>query len=110
MPYAPPEHGAGKKEAPPKHAVKRLGSTARGYNYRWQRFREHWLSHNPLCVECRKAGRSVEATDLDHIVPHKGDMERFWDKSNVQGLCASHHSEKTSREDGGWDNPSSGGR
>ena len=27
------------------------------------------------------------ATVLDHIEPHKGDMTRFWDSTNWQGLC-----------------------
>jgi hypothetical protein len=27
------------------------------------------------------------ATVLDHIVPHKGNGELFWDPANWQGLC-----------------------
>ena len=44
----------------------------------------------------------VPATVVDHIVPHKGDMALFWDKSNWQGLCAHcHNSHKQRREKSG---------
>lgn len=54
---------------------------------------------------CEEEGRVKAATDLDHINPHKGDMVLFWDKDNWQGLCHSHHSQKTATEDGGFGNP-----
>ncbi len=44
------------------------------------------------------------ATDIDHIVPHRGDWFLFCggtDYANLQGLCLKHHSEKTARE-GDW--------
>jgi 5-methylcytosine-specific restriction protein A len=46
-----------------------------------------------------KEGRYVKATDVDHIVPHRGDKKLFWDESNWQALCHSHHSIKTRNED-----------
>ena len=46
-----------------------------------------------------KEGRYVLATDVDHIVPHRGDPVLFWDQSNWQALCHSHHSIKTSTRD-----------
>lgn len=42
------------------------------------------------------------ATDVDHIVPHKGNHELFWDRDNWQALCHHCHSVKTATEDGGW--------
>lgn len=83
----------------------RGNSNSRGYTYKWRKAREHYLRHHPLCVECFKDGRAVEAIELDHITPHKGDMTVFWDKSNWQGLCHQHHSAKTVKEDGGFCNP-----
>ncbi|MEK4520001.1 hypothetical protein NSS64_32480 [Paenibacillus sp. FSL H8-0122] len=41
---------------------------------------------------------------MDHIIAHKGDPLLFWDRSNWQGLCGPHHSDKTVREDGGFGN------
>ena len=64
-----------------------------------------YLAKHPLCVHCQREGRVQAATDVDHIVPHSGDMELFWDSSNWQGLCHSHHSIKTATEDGGWGAP-----
>jgi 5-methylcytosine-specific restriction protein A len=77
-----------------------LNSTQRGYNYKWQKARESYFAKHPLCVECEKEGEVVIATDLDHIIPHRGDKDVFWDRTNWQGLCHEHHSAKTQREGG----------
>lgn len=62
-----------------------------------------YLQAHPLCADPdkRHVGRIVSATDLDHIIPHKGDMRIFWDRNNWQPLCHECHSYKTAREDGG---------
>ncbi len=36
-------------------------------------------------------GRTVAAELVDHIVPHRGDMELFWDEDNWQSSCNWHH-------------------
>lgn len=46
------------------------------------------------------------ATVVDHIIPHKGDYERFWDRSGWQSLCKRCHDQKTVHEDGGFGRPS----
>ena len=46
-----------------------------------------------------KEGRYTRATDVDHIVPHRGDPALFWDEDNWQALCHRHHSVKTRRKD-----------
>jgi 5-methylcytosine-specific restriction protein A len=46
----------------------------------------------------------VQATVVDHIKPHQGDPELFWDSENLQALCAPCHSRKTASEDGGFGN------
>lgn len=68
--------------------------------YRSREWREASLEYrrnNPLCVLCYKEGRVVAAHSVDHINPvvEGGD---FWDKSNWQSLCKSHHSKKTRKE------------
>jgi len=62
------------------------------------------LKCNPLCVECKKQGKITPATVVDHIVPHKGDQEKFWDPNNHQSLCDTCHNRKTAKEDGGFGN------
>ena len=84
------------------HPATRAGSTKRGYGYRWQRERKAFIHRNPLCAECLKEGRTEAAVVVDHIVPHKGDMQLFWDVSNWQGLCVPHHNTKTVKQDGGF--------
>lgn len=88
---------AGKE--PEKAPAEVRSGASRGYGKKWQKFRKTYLAVHPLCVECLKEGKYVMATDVDHIVPHRGDMELFWDMSNLQALCHSCHSKKTNRED-----------
>ena len=75
----------------------------RGYDAEWKKHRDQFLLEHPLCVECRRKGYVMPATVVDHIVPHKGDKDLFWDKTNWQPLCETHHNIKTATEDrGGW--------
>ena len=69
----------------------------RGYDHRWRKYRLAFLAENPLCVECEKLGMVVEATVVDHIIPHRGDYELFWNHENHEGLCETHHNRKTGR-------------
>lgn len=74
-------------------------ASERGYDRQWQKARKSYLTRHPLCVECLKQGKYVMATDVDHIKPHRGDKELFWDPDNLQSLCHSCHSKKTNAED-----------
>ena len=87
-----------------QHDERRESSTQRGYSYKWQQARKGFLAKHPLCAECGGQGRIAAATDLDHIIPHKGDKDAFWTRSNWQALCHPCHSRKTATEDGGWGN------
>ena len=72
--------------------------SARGYDSKWNKARKIFLAQHPLCAIC-----GAPATDVDHIIPHKGNKKLFWDQSNWQALCHSCHSRKTAREDmGKW--------
>jgi 5-methylcytosine-specific restriction protein A len=74
------------------------GTTAeRGYGSRWQQFSRRFLRQNPLCVECEKNGKISPAEVCDHIVPHKGDMAKFWE-GPFQGLCVKCHNRKSAKE------------
>lgn len=78
----------------------KTGETAhkRGYGHRWRKARASYLAKHPLCVHCQQAGKVTVATDLDHIIPHRGDMVLFWDSNNWQPLCKPCHSRKTQSE------------
>ncbi len=115
MPYAAkkPCRGCGRaivgsfcEQCQAKGAAREQRPTAaqRGYDSRWQKARAGWLRSHPLCADPAGSHQNqvVLATDIDHIVPHKGDKALFWDSSNWQGLCKSCHSTKTAKEDGGF--------
>ena len=74
-------------------------SSERGYDYKWQKARKRYLQEHPLCVMCERDGRVTQATVVDHRIPHRGDMTLFWDESNWQSLCATHHSSDKQREE-----------
>ena len=40
---------------------------------------------------CAKRGLVTGSTVVDHIEPHKGDQQKFWDKTNHQALCKHCH-------------------
>ena len=67
----------------------------RGYGRSWRRARREYLAEHPLCAECDRDGRTTEATIVDHVIPHRGDPELFWDRTNWQSLCKPHHDAKT---------------
>lgn len=69
----------------------KTSSAQRGYGYRWQKAREGWLRRHPLCEYCKRQGKVTLATIMDHIKPHRGDLELFWDRTNWQSLCKDCH-------------------
>ncbi len=40
---------------------------------------------------CKASKQVTAATVVDHIQPHGGDQDLFWDESNWQSLCKTHH-------------------
>jgi 5-methylcytosine-specific restriction protein A len=82
----------------PRPAIPRPTARQRGYNRRWEKVAKLFLMDHPLCAECGRNGRLTAAGCVDHIVPHKGNYEVFWDELNWQALCSSCHSRKTRRE------------
>jgi len=76
------------------------GATARGYNYKWEKARERFLSANPLCCYCQRKGLITAASVVDHIEPHRGDQSLFWNESNWQPLCKPCHDSTKAKEEG----------
>ena len=60
---------------------------------RWRKLRAKLLSQHPDCIKC-----GSKATEVDHIVAHKGHYGLFYSPSNLQCLCKRCHSSKTARE------------
>jgi 5-methylcytosine-specific restriction protein A len=63
----------------------------------WRSARAAHLATHPTCQQCRKEGRTTSGKDVDHIIPHRGDLARFWDRGNWQTLCKGCHTRKTRR-------------
>ena len=61
-------------------------------NERWRKARETHLGHYPDCARC-----GAPATSVDHIVPHDGSPEQFWNTANWQSLCADCHNSKSAQ-------------
>jgi 5-methylcytosine-specific restriction protein A len=72
--------------------------TQKMYNYKWHKARTNYLIDHPLCILCQKEGFIVSATVVDHIRPHKGNLNLFWDEKNWQPLCQTCHNKKTMKE------------
>lgn len=65
----------------------------------WQALRRQQLAAHPLCRMHEAIGQVVEATVVDHIRPHRGELEAFLDASNLQSLCKRcHDSHKQAQE------------
>lgn len=82
-------------------------ATARGYTKQWSARSLLFRQRFPLCgmrpghrppvmSQCHDEGRLTMAEHVDHVVPHEGDVDRFWDEEgNWQSLCATCHARKT---------------
>ena len=57
----------------------------------WQTIRAAQLRDEPLCRLCNAEGRATQATVADHIIPHRGNLELFYDRGNLQSLCKTCH-------------------
>lgn len=82
--------------------ARRGTANERGYTGAWQKARYHYLLAHPLCRMHEHQGRLEVATVVDHIIPHKGDKDLFWDSKNWQPLCKRCHDIKTATHDGGF--------
>lgn len=87
-----------------KLKTEKTKNSSKPYNSRWQKARKVFLLDYPCCAEHLKQKEYVPATHVDHIVPHCGNNELFWNRNNWQSLCHSCHSKKTASKDGGFGN------
>jgi 5-methylcytosine-specific restriction protein A len=59
-------------------------------NRKWRAFRLRYLKYYPYCTIC---GEKSEV--IDHIIPHRGDEQLFWNERNYMPLCKKCHDTKT---------------
>lgn len=79
----------------------------RGYTSKWAKASAAFLRAHPLCQcdECQEGRlRLLPSQVTDHRIPHRGDMQLFWDRTNWQAMSKECHDKKTAREDGGFGN------
>jgi 5-methylcytosine-specific restriction enzyme A len=69
------------------------------YGRKWNKVSRAYLAEHPFCRYCEQEGRQRRADVVDHIIPHRGDAYRFWQESNWQPLCTSHHNSTKQREE-----------
>jgi len=60
--------------------------------------RRHRLAEEPLCRHCTIEGRTVAASYVDHVDPHRGQWLLFFKYENTQSLCAHHHNMRKQQE------------
>lgn len=58
----------------------------------WIELRREVLNEQPTCP-C-----GAKATEVHHIIPHRGNLELFFNKDNLIGLCHKCHCIETSKE------------
>jgi 5-methylcytosine-specific restriction protein A len=74
--------------------AKRPTSSQRGYTGAWDKAKAGFLAKHPFCRFCGAASDTV-----DHIRPHRGDTDVFWDRSNWQALCGPCHNSTKQRQE-----------
>jgi 5-methylcytosine-specific restriction protein A len=102
MPWSPPRHGQArvKREAvASQKEYNRTKRTGQGFynSAAWRKLRQWHRLNNPICVECKKAGRLVPAEVVDHIIAIKNGGAGL-DPANLQSLCNAHHNRKTASD------------
>ncbi|MDR9443207.1 MAG: HNH endonuclease signature motif containing protein [Schleiferiaceae bacterium] len=76
----------------------RLRSDYKLYNSRaWRRTSHAFLSAHPLCIVCKKEGKTMPADVTDHITPIR-EGGAVWSWENLQPLCHRHHNQKSGHE------------
>lgn len=59
---------------------------------KWKTYRFRFLHHNPQCYACGVHKNNGAKLHIDHILPHKGDKELFYNVTNFIPLCNTCHS------------------
>lgn len=74
---------------------RRLAPSRRGYDRDWEKLRDAKLAASPLCEILATHKTPRAATDVDHIIPHRGRHKLRMNWQNLQSACDECHSAKT---------------
>ena len=96
-PNARARQTAAARPAQNRQADTRRGSArSRGYTPAWDAAAKDHLADHPLCRYCETGAfgplRITGAALVDHLYPHRGDMELFWDRRWWVSSCTPCHS------------------
>ena len=88
-----------------QRADERPSAARRGYDGKWRKYRDAYLSTPRVCACGCGEIVTKENGMVDHIVPVISASDpNFWRPSNHQAMIRSHHSRKTAVHDGGFGN------
>ncbi len=91
------EHGRCPEHRHNEATYQRDPGRQRLYDRKWQKRRELQLSTHPWCEDCLDQGVYTPATDVHHLIPHRGDPLVFG-SSPLRSLCHVCHSRHTIQE------------
>ena len=81
----------------PRQEYQRDPERQRLYDRKWQARRRRQLAAYPWCADCLKDGIYTPATDVHHVIPHRGNVSVF-NSSPLQSLCHPCHTKHTNAE------------
>ena len=71
--------------------MRRGSARKRGYTTAWDKASAGHVRNNPLCRYCDLAGQVRPSELTDHLYPHKGDQDLFWNKRYWIASCTECH-------------------
>lgn len=60
----------------------------------WRKLRAAHLDRHPLCAQCERDGRTVEAAHVHHVIERTKAPARALDPSNLESLCQPCHNRR----------------
>lgn len=98
--HQPPGHKT-RKEANREYDQRRSEDAVRRlyHTSRWRALRAFILNRDPYCSRCDAKGISTPSDTVNHIVKAKDDPDRFYDETNLEGVCTPCHSSDIQREE-----------
>jgi len=96
--YCPEHRGqADNKSSKKRNGFHYLKPSQSVYNNNaWRKLRDEIIERDNYT--CQLCGSTEGPMIADHIKPHRGDNDLFWDKDNLITLCKNCHDYKTRQE------------